>query len=191
MKKKIIKLKSCNSKEATQAFSLIEMCVVLAIVAILLAITLPSWRYLTVRAQDQIALSQLLQTIDQVRLLASMQASAIVLCKSADQHSCGGEWSDGMLIFRDDNHNGRLSDAEQILAVLPSIKKAGRFYWRSFHRNREVWVSHDNGTFWYCHDKASSPSWAIALNRAARPRVHYPDRAGVIKDSEGRVLSCT
>ncbi len=181
-----------------RAFTLIEVLITLCVVGILLALALPAWQTFYNRENDVALQSQLLRTLQYARQEAESKHAKIGVCKSNNHQTCGGEWADGLLVFIDNNNNGEISDASQILAVVQENTKGGVLYLRSYPSYLTYiqflptgfMRSSNNGTFWYCHDASDNAAWAITLNQAGETRVLYPDNNGVIEDGQGEVLGC-
>lgn len=87
---------------AESGFTLIELMITLSVMAILLAIAVPSFQdvalssKLTVLANDFVASAQL------ARSEAIKRNRPATLCASSDGASCTGAWSDGWVVLRDD-----------------------------------------------------------------------------------------
>jgi len=180
-----------------KAFTLIETLAALAIIAIVLAMSLPALRHFFNRTDDDIVKLTLIEAIDLARQEAHARHVPVVLCKSNNQLSCSGNWADGLLIFMDVNGDGVVRDREQIIQVMQGKPRYGKIYWRSFPYYRDYLLfppaglmRYDNATFWYCHTDSASPVWAIVLSKTGKTRVDYPDADGNIKDGNGKTLSC-
>lgn len=164
-------------------FSLFELLLTLFISMIIILIAIPSQKLLLDHAHHQVMSSQLLRAINLARSEAVMRGIPVMLCKSTDQKTCGGDWRDGYLIMAE----------EKVLFVFRN-SNAGVLHWRGFRNPNSLQfmpsglLYADNGTFWYCDEK--NPVWGIVLNQAGRERLVYPDKTGRIIDDSGEVLTC-
>ncbi|OGT35457.1 MAG: hypothetical protein A3F11_01645 [Gammaproteobacteria bacterium RIFCSPHIGHO2_12_FULL_37_14] len=179
-------------------FSLFEIVIVLAIVAVFATISLPLLKRVYDYTNGKILQSQLLHTIQFARQEAQTRGLPVALCQSNDSAGCSGNWLDGQLVFVDQNKDGTLNDNEQILTTIQTRMNRGLLHWRSFSSQRNDLLflptgamRNDNGTFWYCPDSNGLPTWAIILSKTGRARVSYPNENGVILDARGKPFQCT
>lgn len=180
-------------KRFISAFTLIEVIISLTIIVITAAFILPSVNNFLIDNQDKVALRQIVNAISFAKSESQTRNISISICKSDDQKTCGRHWENGQLIFLDEEGDGVVHHAKQILTILkPALH--GRLHWRSFPLHKPfltfspIELKENNGTFWYCRNAAAK--WAISINQAGRARVVYPNQDGVIKDSHGQALPC-
>jgi len=177
--------------------TLIEVMLVLIIIGIVASMSLSWLNTFYLRNQNDLRKSQLLTTLQFARLQSRAKHLPVALCKSKNHRTCGGDWSDGQLIFLDTKRDGIVHTKEQILAVMQTKFQPGTLHWRSYPHYRDYLLfmpmglaSNDNATFWYCHKQNETPAWAIILSRSGVTRVVEPDKNGEVKDSHGKALSC-
>lgn len=99
-------------------FSLAELLVVVAIVALVLALAVPSMAAI-VSAQQLSAFASALQvSLQLARNDAVMRGGTTVLCKSPDGSACSqtGGWEQGWIVFEDRNHNAQREQTEALIA---------------------------------------------------------------------------
>ncbi len=98
-------------------FSLIELMVTVAVVAILAALAAPSFRAQTDSARLTAHASSLLSSLLLARTEAIKRNGRVVLCKSADGATCSssGDWQQGWIVFVDANNNAQRADATEPL----------------------------------------------------------------------------
>ncbi|MEN4955235.1 MULTISPECIES: GspH/FimT family pseudopilin [Stenotrophomonas] len=109
-------------------FTLIELMVTVAVVAILAAIAFPSF-------QGTIRSSRVSSTNNEILGLLSLARSEAIrsnrgggVCGSSDGASCDGAWSSGMLAFADASGDGVMSSGETVLRFVsgnPKLKITG------------------------------------------------------------------
>jgi len=95
--------------------SLLELCVTLAIAALLCLLTLPSLsRALSDWRADMLRM-QLVSVFNSARSIAITRHEPVAVCPSADGAHCGSDWSRGWLIHRDHGGSAETPAAEDIL----------------------------------------------------------------------------
>lgn len=94
-------------------FTLIEVLVALAIVAIIFAIAIPAYSSAMARTRIGIAESAIFTSVNNAVNFSFIAGSRAVLCPSNDGDSCENsyDWSNGWIIFEDRNAN-RQRDAD-------------------------------------------------------------------------------
>ena len=88
-------------------FSITELMVVVAIVAILLGIGAPSYRYITNSYRMSAEVNGLLGDLQYARAEAIREGRYVTACVSNDGVSCTGDtdWAKGWIVFSDVNNN--------------------------------------------------------------------------------------
>lgn len=178
-----------------QAFTLLELCIVILIVSVIAVLSLPSYRYLLDVSQQQVAQAEILRMIQLAQKTALAKHLPVIICKSKDYLHCNGSWQDGEIVVVHTEAADAAIDPQQIIySELPRHI----LHWRSYPRYRnyimfmpEGLLASDNASFWYCRDVQSAPAFAIVLSKSGRTRVLHPDHEGHIrvKDNQ-RDLSC-
>jgi type IV fimbrial biogenesis protein FimT len=89
-------------------FTLIEVLITIAIVAILLAIAGPSFRYVTTANRASSEINALLGDMQFARAEAIRQGQPVTLCSTNDQATCnaGINWNAGWIVFPDPANTG-------------------------------------------------------------------------------------
>jgi len=100
-------------------FTLTEMMVVTAIVAILLGIAIPSYKYLTTSYRISSELNNLSGDFQYARAEAIKEGNSVTVCVSADGATCTGgtNWNPGWIVFSDPNANATVDPGERVLKV--------------------------------------------------------------------------
>jgi type IV fimbrial biogenesis protein FimT len=100
-------------------FTLTELMVVVAIVAIMLSIGLPSYRYITNSYRMSAELNSLVGDLMYARAEAIREGQPVALCVSADGLNCSGAttWASGWIVFPDPGGNGSADAPGTILHV--------------------------------------------------------------------------
>jgi type IV fimbrial biogenesis protein FimT len=180
------------------AFSLIEMLIVLALIAIVTVMGSVTLADFSNRTHATLLQSELLHAISFAREAAITHGAPVAICKSSTTKSCGGRWLDGQLIYYDDYQDGKIYESQQIIKVMQTHIKQGELHVRVYPFYRDYlrflptgFIDHQDGTFWFCERTNREPLWAIMISRTGKARVITPDKAGVIKDGSGQVLGCS
>ena len=183
--------------KAQYAVTLIEILIVLSIIAIFFAMSLPSVNNFFDRKKEAILQAQLLRAIQMTYQLADVEHFSVSLCPSKNHFTCSQNWLDGLLIFVDEEEDGIVHDQKQIFSVIQTDAQHGKLYFRSFPFYRRYllfsskeWIQSNNGTFWYCHQGESLPRWAIMINRSGRAKVVERDQEGMVRETTGKPLKC-
>ena len=106
-----------------QGFTLIELMAGLAIMFILLALAVPSFRELSARNQLSAATNDILMGLQLARSEAVRHATRMTLCPSTDEDTCTKEtpWSAGWILFHDANDSGSRDEDERLIQVFPPL----------------------------------------------------------------------
>jgi type IV fimbrial biogenesis protein FimT len=115
-----------RSDAPSAGFTLIELMVVIAIIAIGLGIAAPSVRNLTLNAQMSAQANDLLADLALARTEAIKRNVRVAICSSSTGLACTGgtplrpaPWEVGRIVFVDANQNGSRDDGEDILRTAP------------------------------------------------------------------------
>lgn len=117
-------------------FTLVEMMMTLAIVAVLGAIALPGFGNLLGGLRQRSAVDDLQTALNQARIAAVSRGRHVVVCPTLDGVDCAHttEWHHGWLLFADLDHDRLRSDGEPVIvsgqarpAGIGIVASAGRF----------------------------------------------------------------
>ena len=181
-------------------FSLAEILVTLAILAMLYAIALPVFQEIANDLEARHIHQSLYALIEIAQTAADDSLLPIGLCGSLDQLTCDDHWSAGQLLFIDYRHNGLLEDQSAILTASKLLMHAHQLYWQGFPVQKHYMLftpmanpdkKVGNSTFWLCTTHDQQIKWAIFISQTGRIRTVYPDADGQIIDSRHRSLSCS
>jgi type IV fimbrial biogenesis protein FimT len=147
-------------------FTMIEMIIVMTIVAILLGIGVPSYKYVTTANRMSSDINGLLGDLQFARSEAIREGQAVTVCATADGATCTGAgtaWSGGWIVFVDGPVIGTIDGTDTTLRIqkqLPSQDSLqGNHTINTITFNREGFVSGQplGGTL-TLHDSAATPN---------------------------------
>lgn len=165
---------------AFAGFTLIELMVVLAVLAVTLGVALPTFATLIRDTRLGTATSDLHAAIFFTRSEAIKRGRRVTVCTSAGGEHCapGVGWHAGWIIFEDGNDNGLRDPGEPLLrvgrSVSPGVNMTGNAPVRSHvsyvasGSTRAVSGALQMGTITACADGHAR---RIVINAAGRPRV--------------------
>lgn len=110
-------------KKRSSGFTITELIVVVAILAVLGGLALPGFRSLIASNRLTTAANEMLAAIMSARSEAIKRGKRVVLCKSSDSSTCsnGLTWNSGWIVFVDDNNDAARANTEQLLRVGQSM----------------------------------------------------------------------
>lgn len=108
-------------------FTLIELVITLAIVAVLLAIGLPGFGEALGRLRVQTAMHRVSTDLAMARSSAIMRRAPVVACPGTGMDGCSGgaDWSGGWIVFADPDGNRRPDTVAELLRVSDAPSGAG------------------------------------------------------------------
>lgn len=160
-----------------RGFTLADLLVTLAIVAILTTIAIPSFSYLIANDAMSAHINRFVSHIHYARSEAIKRRERIVICPTIDTSRCllNGDWHEGWMVFVDSRPNRELDRNEELLL---SVSEAPGGISMVSSRYRRRLVFQDSGmplgsniTIRFCRpDEAVSPK-ALIMSNTGRPRL--------------------
>lgn len=148
-----------------RAFTLIELFIVLALLAILAQIAIPALQDFIERNQQQTLRDQIARAVQQARAHAVSQRTQVELCGSRDGVNCHSDWSQGWLI--------REVKTASILYITQLDPNKPRLKWSGFQPSINFYSNGinptGNGRFYSCYQQQIN--WQLILNRQGRLRL--------------------
>lgn len=164
-------------------FSLIELLVALAVVAIVLAWGSPSLRNSSLDARRAAAVNAFMHTLYSARSESLLHVQFVSVCPSPDQKQCSAsraDWASGWISFVNRDHDvpARVDPGEKVLTrhgAVPGVHILA---------NRESLVfRHDSfsgttASFFFCDERGGAYARAVIVSQTGRPRLSESDAYG-------------
>ena len=159
-----------------RGFTLLELLVVISVLAILVGIGVPGLRELLLNNRQAGAVNELVAALQLARseaITRNVAAPAVVsVCASSNGTACTGAWSDGWLVFID-NDGPVATSVDQVLwaTTAPSgidVGAPGLATPVSYRRDGRVLAAAD---FVFCDSRGASRARVIQLGVSGRPSV--------------------
>jgi type IV fimbrial biogenesis protein FimT len=122
-----------------KAFTLIELLITIAIMAVLVAMAAPSFNRLIANNRSDATSEGFIAEISRARSEAIKRPTRVSMCASADGLTCGGTWANGIMTFID----GATSDTATTPTVT-LINNAPISYWRPLEPKAVISVTSNN-----------------------------------------------
>ncbi|MFL6603315.1 MAG: GspH/FimT family pseudopilin [Steroidobacteraceae bacterium] len=158
--------------KTSSGFTMIELLAVVMIVSILMAIGVPSFRYVTTSNRLSSEINGLLGDMQFARAQAIKEGRTVTVCSSTNNSTCSdtADWSKGWIVFSDPNNDhvvvaGAILRAQPTLA--PDSLKDNTNTLSSATFNRMGLLSTPavaaNAITLTLHDKTATPAWTRCL----------------------------
>lgn len=100
------------SEKRSRAFTLVELMITIVILAILIAVAVPSFRSLSQKNALEAIQQDIKSAIIYARTEAAQRNTFISICPSDDGQTCAANWSNGWIIFLDPDNDADFTAAE-------------------------------------------------------------------------------
>ena len=125
----------CAVMNDTKGYTLIELLVVIAIMAVLVMLAYPSFLGWLQGMEAKRVQKTLEQVLLQTRMRSASTRQTLTVCLADAQDVCQRAGSVSVLVFKDDNNNGRMEVAELIDKQALNIRHGVIVSRWSLHRN--------------------------------------------------------
>lgn len=160
-------------------FTLYELLTTVAVVAVLAAVAVPAFQYLTARERQSAAMNTFIAALYTARSEAIKRGKRAVLCPSRNGEACDGAgtdgtvWSEGYLLFLDENANREREPEEDIVHVFG--KTRGIRILSSRGRDHVTYQANGlapgtNATFQFCSERNVVPARSLVMSNTGRVR---------------------
>lgn len=165
-------------KKIIRAFTIVELIICIAMIAILASIALPYFHEYRSRQEAKQIPIKLSAVNRYARSQAAVFHQNIVICPSQDSLSCQpNQWNKNILVFIDKNKNRQVDTGEQILHIDALNLKYGNLSWRgALSLSSVTYQPHtalpigSNGSFYYCSTHLSNQQ-RIVLSKMGHIRI--------------------
>jgi type IV fimbrial biogenesis protein FimT len=113
-----IALKVHASERRSSGFTMLELVIVIAIVGVLIALGVPSFKYVTTANRIAAEVNGLLGDMQFARAEAIKEGQTVVVCVSSDGTSCtNSPWNNGWIVCSDPANDGACDGGEPVYRV--------------------------------------------------------------------------
>ena len=171
-----------------RGFTLYELVVTLALVAILFGLAIPSFADSLARQRQRVEIDALFHAIHLARKESIMRRKVVSLCPSFDGKTCSSDqdWSQGWLMFENKDRDSppRVDSGEPVLIVHKVADGVRIEANRRAFTLRATFLRATNGTLVVCDDADRIAPKALVISYTGRPRVTR-------RRTNGDAYSCT
>jgi len=181
-----------------KGLSLVEILMTLGLLGVLMSIALPEMDAWIQASRADMRMRTLAAQIALARSTAVTLQLGVTLCPSADQQQCGGNWTQGSLIFTDRNSDRRLNQDDILVRINGPLAPGETLVWRAFQNRQFLQVEpsgflrHQSGNFTWCPaSRKTVHARQLIINATGRTRLASDINGdGVQEDSSGNPLRC-
>lgn len=181
--------------QRTRGYTLLELSIGVAIVAVLLNIAVSTYESAVQAARTSATRSALFATLARARTTAAIWGADVAMCPSADGRSClaSDDWHLGWVAFADTNDSDTFDPADSVLMRegragdgVRVVTSGGRKY-LEFQPNGSNAGS--NTTFTFCDRRGRTKASAIAMANIGTYREVKPSSAAVERACDAAAAS--
>lgn len=181
----------------TSGFTLVELILVTALVAIMAAVAIPSASQLLDHSQNRAEVNDLFGFLASARSEAVRSGYVHTLCPlDAGSSACGRDWNSPLYLFEDPFNERKLTSHTNVKRVLPPpdrgyllVRSLSRSY---FQYRPDGQIFSDLGNITWCPESGAPDNAAhLIVSRGGRIRLATDeDSDGVVEDAGGNPVVC-
>ena len=174
-------------RPTTGGYSLFELIMTVAVVAVVMALGVPSFGKMLADHRLKVEVDALFHAVHLARKESIVRRRAVTLCPSADGQNCvpGFDWSTGWIMFvNHDRSNADHRDEDEPILRRSGVVSGVRISANRRHfalRSTELRAT--NGTLVFCDENDRITPRALVISYTGRPRV-------TLQNSRGKPYSC-
>ena len=111
-----------------KGFTLVEVMVTVAIVAILLGVSAPSFSRFLIDMRVDNHISELHRLILTARNTSINTNEIVILCPLGNTGECTNDWNDELTVFTDNNDNGKFDGTDEVVKVKDQLNNDDKTY---------------------------------------------------------------
>ncbi len=169
-------------KRKSPGFSLYELLMTLALVAVVLTLGLPSFGSILANNRLKVEVDALFHAVHLARKSSIVRRRVVTLCPSFDGTVCepGFDWSIGWMMFVNTDRDQPVArdDDEPVLSHHPVDQDVQIMSNRKTYTLRSTVLRATNGTLVFCDRSGRGTARALIISYTGRPRVSRTDRRG-------------
>ncbi|HEB26441.1 MAG TPA: prepilin-type N-terminal cleavage/methylation domain-containing protein [Porticoccus sp.] len=165
-----------------KGFTLVELLITIALVAVISALAVPSFQTLIKKSRTSVEAQRVLTTLYYARMEAIKRNSLVSLCPSSDGLACNPDlsWMDGWIVFSDRGKRGELDhDMDRVIRVGDPAQNGYLLYTTKHHKwfgyqsdgNSVGSSGSGNTSFIICSPDGGIEGRRVVVSITGRPRV--------------------
>lgn len=157
-------------------FTLIELMVTIAVLAILLSVAIPNYQNMVLTNRMAAQANQVITALNYARSEAVKRGTTATVCSTSGGAACAGStnWSTGWMVFADANGDGTVGVDEAVLRVWPALNTGNTLNTGTRLRITFTSTGFATGyadTFRLCDTRGKADARAIVINAMGRSYV--------------------
>lgn len=156
-------------------FTLIELMVTIAVLAILISIAIPNYQNMVLTNRMAAQANQVITALNYARSEAVKRGATATVCSTSGGTACAGstDWSTGWMVFADANGDGTVGADEAVLRVWPALNTGNTLNAGGINPGRVTFTATGfatgfNTTFRLCDSRGPTEAREIIINAMGR-----------------------